>query len=187
MKIVVIGSSTGGPRGLTTIVSELPKNLGAVVVIIQHISSQFTKSMSERLDGLSEMKVKEAEQGEELLENHVYIVPGDKHFLLTNSSEGKQVFLLGLKESNSPSIDIGFTSIAEHFNKNVLGVILSGMGKDGLKGAEAIKNAGGKVIVQDEETSVVYGMPKVVSEARLADFELPIDQIPRKIVQLISN
>jgi len=183
MKCIVIGSSTGGPKAVDYILSNLPDRLNAAVVILQHISKEVARSMAERIDEELEIDVHLATDNEKLERGHVYIVPGSSHFFII--SPELKIRLLEAEDKKSPSIDMGFTSIAEHFGEDSIGVILTGMGHDGTLGARAIKKMGGMVLVQDEETSVVYGMPK--SASYVADEVLPLDKIPNKLIELVSK
>lgn len=183
-KAVVIGSSTGGPKALETILEALPEDFNAVVIIIQHLPIEFTESMSKRLDEKYPIHISQIKNGEYVKPNHVYVVPGDFHFFLT--SPDYQSYLLRANGNVHPSINMGFVSVAEHFGKQTIGVALTGMGDDGLYGAKAIKQLGGYILAQDKSTSAVYGIPKEIIEHGYADEVLPLDNIATRIVELIS-
>lgn len=188
-KIVLIASSTGGPRSLDTIITQLPENLNVPVIIVQHMPPGFTKSLADRLDKISNLKVKEAEDGELLQRNVVYVAPGDYHLGLKQDDHKIKLFLDKSEKINNvrPSADFTFDLASEIFKENTLAAILTGMGRDGSKGAFKVKHYGGKVIAESKETCVVYGMPKIVVEEGYADFVLPNYQIPSKIVELLSK
>jgi len=186
MKAVVIGASTGGPKMLNHLLTQLPAKLPAVVIVVQHIPKRFSLAIAKRLEQKTSMTFTQMTQGDRLLPGHIYIVPGDSHFFL--SQPWLEVYLLPAQlTSNHPSIDMAFTSVAEAFGPNTIGVVLSGMGKDGVLGSKAIKQLGGHVIVQDEESSVVFGMPKAVNEAGYADEVLPVEKISSRIVELVQS
>lgn len=185
MKAIVIGASTGGPSALEELLKSLPGNLEAAVVVVQHLPLLFTTSMAERFRANMVLPVKQMEPGEELKPAHIYIAPGEHHFLIT--SPRNQIYIIPSHEKTNPSIDIGFTSVAEHFGPETIGVVLTGMGEDGVMGCKAIKQVGGHVIVQDEESSTVFGMPKAVAIAGFADEVLPLNKIATKLIELINN
>ena len=187
-KLVVIGTSTGGPRALQQVITQLPKNLPCGIAIVQHMPPGFTKSLSERLDSLSQVRVKEAEANDVIKPGHVYIAPGDYH--MTVQKQGNS-YVIALNQnpplaSHRPAVDVLFDSVAP-FGNRVVSVILTGMGSDGAKGMQKIKAAGGRVIAEDESTSVVYGMPKAVVDLGLADSVLPIQYIADAIVNSVKR
>ncbi|PLV57331.1 chemotaxis response regulator protein-glutamate methylesterase [Thermotoga sp. SG1] len=186
-KIVVIGSSTGGPRSLDMIIPNLPKNFPAPIVVVQHMPPGFTKSLAMRLDSSSELSVKEAEEGEEPKPGYVYIAPGDYHLGL-KVQNGKVSFYLDRSDKINnvrPAADFTLDKAAEIYKSKTIAVILTGMGKDGTKGAFKVKFYGGKVIAESEETCVVFGMPKSVIEEGYADYVLPAYKIPEKLIELV--
>lgn len=185
MKAVVIGASSGGPSTLEFILGNLPEDLDAYVIIVQHLPEKFTGTMSARLDELFSIKVVEITHKMPLQKSVVHIVPGGHHLFITNP--GNVCYLIKADSTNVPSIDMGFTSVAEHFGKDTIGVVLTGMGEDGVIGAKAIKQLGGHVIAQDESTSLVYGMPFAVKIAGYADEILPQQKIPERIIQLTGK
>jgi len=182
MKCIVIGSSTGGPSALEEVITNLPSDLRAIVIIAQHIGASSARSMAERLNEMGGMPVSILEEGDDLKESHVYVVPGKTHFFVIGPDLVAR--LLPSDKRPSPSIDMAFTSVAEHFGPDTIGVVLTGMGEDGTIGAKAIQQLGGTVIAQDEDSSVIYGMPKSVAEAGLIDDTLPLERIAAKLVYL---
>lgn len=186
--IVAIGTSTGGPGALQQIIPHLPKDFPTPIVIAQHMPPNFTRPFAERLNQLSKVSVKEAEEGETLKSGVVFIAPGRGHMRLKrvrgietviSISEAREDFIY------RPSVDALMTSIAEIYPGRALGVILTGMGNDGLKGSTALKKTGGKVYAQDEDTCVVFGMPKAVIEAGLADKVVPIHEMAGEIINSV--
>ena len=175
-KLLVIGSSTGGPPALTEVVGHLPADLGAAVLIVQHMPAGFTGALARRLDTLSPLPVAEATDGESILTNRVYVAPGAFHLTVGRDrrlrlDQGPTVH--GVR----PSIDVTLESVAAVFGRAASVAILTGMGKDGAEGAAKLEAAGGKVFVQDEATSVVYGMPRVAMEKTRHATQLPLDRI----------
>jgi len=189
-KIIIIGTSTGGPRALQQVIPLLPSNLHAPVLVVQHMPAGFTKSLAERLNALSMIKVREAMEGDILQPGTVYIAPGDFHMTIKQqkiNGELREVIVLGKGEKVQgvrPSVDVLLNSVAPIFGQNSLGVILTGMGSDGSDGIRKLKMAGGRVIAEDESTCVVYGMPRSVIEQKLADYILPINKIAESIAQI---
>lgn len=182
--IIVIGSSTGGPSALEDLFKQLPADLPAPVLIAQHLPFFFTQTLVKQLSCLNCLNITTVKNNEIIKPAHAYIIPGNSHFFL--SDPGPYITLLPTEDLQKPSVDMGFTSVAEHFGPGTIGVVLTGMGKDGVIGAKAIKQLGGKVLVQDESTSVIFGMPKKVIEAGFADEVLPLDKIARRLVELVN-
>ena len=183
-RLVVIGSSTGGPNALQQVVPRLPGNLSAAVLIVQHMPPGFTKSLANRLNDTSQLEVCEAQEGDELLSGKAYVAPGGYHLLLRSKN------LLGLNQnppvhSVRPAVDVTLESAVGFYGSRIVAVILTGMGFDGSRGAASVKQAGGKTIAQDEATCVVYGMPRVVVEMGKADRILPIQNIADEIVAML--
>jgi two-component system, chemotaxis family, protein-glutamate methylesterase/glutaminase len=185
MKAVVLGASSGGPKALDYILKKLPVSTRAVVVVVQHLPPSFSESFVYRLKTKLMMPINLTKEGETLLEGKIYVVPGNKNFFIT--SPDYKVKLIEAEGNNKPSVDMTFTSVAEHFGANTLGVILTGMGEDGVLGCKAIKQLGGQVIVQDKETSAVYGMPMEVLLAGHADESLALEDIPSKILEFSND
>ena len=185
-EILSIGASTGGPPALQYILSHLPKEFPIPVAIAQHMPRLFTQSFAERLDKISSLTVKEAEDKEDLKAGVVLIAPGDTHLAIRRGRRQATVELV--KDERyvyRPSVDLLMSTTAEAYGQSSFGVILTGMGNDGLAGMKDLKSKGGYVIAQNEETCVVYGMPKAVVNARLADVVLPIERIPEEIVKIL--
>jgi two-component system chemotaxis response regulator CheB len=187
--VVAIGTSTGGPNALAALVPLLPRLLPVPVLIVQHMPAGFTKQLAGRLSSLSALPVGEAVRGAVLEPGAVWIAPGDYH--LEVGRDGAVPVLRTNRgpvvNSCRPSVDVLFRSAAQVYGAGVLGVLLTGMGQDGLLGCEQIKQAGGKVIAQDEASSVVWGMPGAVTRAGLADQVLPLDQIANDIVRRLRH
>ncbi len=185
-KVVAIGSSTGGPKALEIILTHLPADFPASILITQHMPKGFTRSLGERLDRLSSLKIKEAESGDTVRNGQVLIAPGGYHLKL----EKKEKIFLSEEDPVQhvrPSADVMMVSIAEHYGANTLGVVLTGMGKDGAYGMEVIKKAGGKTIVQDKETAAIFSMPGSVIKAGHADYVVPIRDMAIKIVNCLKE
>jgi two-component system, chemotaxis family, protein-glutamate methylesterase/glutaminase len=183
-KVVVIGASTGGPIALERVLSGLPEHIGVPIIVIQHMPGDFTTLFSGRLNNMCRMPVSEAHEDELIERNHIYVVPGDYHFFL--ESPGPSVRLIHRDRGLSPSVDMGMISAVDHYGPGVIGVILSGMGRDGLIGAKAIKQIGGVVVAESKESATIYGMPREVIEAGFADFSLPLKEIPSKILEILK-
>jgi len=183
--VVVIGASTGGPKALPEVLSRLPANLPAAVLVVQHMPEGFTRSFAERLNWVSALEVKEAEEGEEIKKGKVYIAPGNRHLLLDGTvlrlDDGPRVNYV------RPAVDVLMKSVAPLYGPRTIGVILTGMGADGAEGMRLIKDNGGKTVVQNEETCVVYGMPKAVVDLRAADRIVPLEDIAQAITIMIST
>ncbi|MDN5343598.1 chemotaxis response regulator protein-glutamate methylesterase [Oceanotoga sp. DSM 15011] len=188
-KILLIASSTGGPRSLDKVIPVLPGNLNIPVVVVQHMPAGFTKSLADRLNRISELTVKEAEEGDILEKNHVYIAPGNFHLGLKKEFNSVKLFLDSSDKINNvrPAADFTFDLAAEIFKSNSICVVLTGMGRDGAKGAFKINHLGGKVIAEAKETCVVYGMPKAVVEDGYADYVLANDKIAQKVVDILEG
>lgn len=176
---MVIGSSTGGPQALAQVICELPKNFPVPIVVVQHMPPVFTNHLANRLHQASALEVREARDGELVQPGHVLIAPGNFHLQLQRVGAQVRVVTHQQPPENScrPAVDVLFRSAAEVYGSHCLGVVLTGMGKDGLRGAREIVDRGGNVIAQDEETCVVWGMPRAVVEAGLANRVLPLAEI----------
>jgi len=186
---VVIGSSTGGPNALQTVITQLPANLPVPVLIVQHMPPIFTKHLAERLNQLSSLTVVEASHGDSLHAGGVWLAPGDFHMQLGRVGTDIRIRLDQGTPENScrPAVDVLFRSAAALFGANTLSVVLTGMGQDGARGCEAIHDAGGHTIIQDQATSVVWGMPGAVARAGLADTTLPLARIAEEISQRVAH
>lgn len=181
-EIVVMGSSTGGPAALQRVIPLLPANFPLPILLVQHMPPAFTKSLADRLNSLSKVKVVEATDGESLQPGCVYISPGNKH--MTVKSKG----FINLSDNpagtlHKPSVDVMMNSVYEVYGKHVLAVIMTGMGQDGTIALEKLSKAGAYVIGQDEETCVVYGMPKKPNEQNFSKVIVPVDKISEEMVK----
>jgi two-component system, chemotaxis family, protein-glutamate methylesterase/glutaminase len=193
VQILAIGSSTGGPNALAELFRRLPAGFPVPIVIVQHMPPMFTRLLAERLTAQFAIRVREGSSGTVLQPGEAWIAPGDHHMIVVR--DGHQVRLLLHQDppenSCRPAVDVLLRSVAKVFGPNSLTVILTGMGQDGLRGCEAVREAGGQVLVQDEATSVVWGMPGCVARAGLADRVLPIsllgDEILRRLPQTKSG
>lgn len=185
-KLVILGASTGGPRAVLDIMKDMPADLPVSFLIVQHMPKGFTQSFAERISWQSGVRTKEAEAGDRIAPSRALVAPAGSHLVLVRNGESVSV---GLNQDPlvnfvRPSIDVTMLSAVEIFGKNIIGVILTGMGKDGMEGARMIKAKGGRVIVQDEASSVVWGMPKAVVKEGLSDVVLPLSQIAGEIVRM---
>jgi two-component system chemotaxis response regulator CheB len=182
--LVVLGASAGGPRALAEVVPALPEDLPASLVVVQHMPEPFTGSFAERLNSRSRIEVREADEGEELVEGRALVVPGGHDMVLEKTPAGRVMARLlptVARHGASPVIDVTMESAAQIFGAKAMGVLLSGMGSDGAMGLGMIKDAGGHTIAQNEETCLVFGMPKAAIERRLVTEILPIDKIAEAI------
>jgi two-component system chemotaxis response regulator CheB len=184
-RLVAIGSSTGGVEALRDIVVELPPD-SPPVVITQHIPPKFSASFALRLDGMSAVRVKEAQDGERLVAGHVFIAPGDKHLAVRRSGAQliAHVYDGPLVSGHKPSVNVLFHSVAEACGAKAVGVILTGMGRDGAEGLLAMRQAGAATLGEDESSCVVYGMPKAAYELGGVERELPLSRIAEEILRL---
>jgi two-component system chemotaxis response regulator CheB len=187
-KLVIIGASTGGPKAILDIMQSIPADLPAAFLIVQHMPKGFTLSFAERIAWQSGLKAKEAEEGDIVSAGRVFVAPAGYHMVLDASKEKLKIKLMQGELVNfvRPSIDVTIFSAIELFQEDVIAIILTGMGKDGVEGARRIKERGGKVIVQDEGTSVIWGMPKLIAKAGLADEVLPLNEIAGALVKYIE-
>jgi len=187
-KLVAIGTSTGGPQALQTVITRLPGNLPCGVVIVQHMPAGFTKSLADRLNSISEIAVKEAENDEIIKPGQVYIAPGNFHMRIAPAGNGRKIVLSQEPPvgNHRPAVNVMFDSVAQ-FGKDLVSVIMTGMGSDGCEGMKKIKAKGGYSIAQDENSCVVYGMPKAVVDAGLADEVKPLTKIAEAIVEAVRR
>jgi two-component system chemotaxis response regulator CheB len=186
--VVAIGVSTGGPDALTTVVTALPANFPVPVVVTQHMPPVFTQLFAQRLNAKSKVEVKEAAAGDPLKPGHVYIAPGDWHMRFKQAANGPVVVLDQGPQENycRPAVDPMFRSICEMYGSHILSVIMTGMGSDGHRGAEQIIRGGGTLLVQDEATSVVWGMPGAAVQAGLPCEVLPLGKLADTITQRVN-
>lgn len=188
VSVVAIGTSTGGPRAIQEIIPRLPKDFPVPIVIAQHMPPNFTGPFAERLNQLSQITVREAQEGDALKPGTALIAPGRGHMrvirprgieTVVTISEGRDEYIY------RPSVDYLMASIAELFPGRALGVILTGMGNDGVKGLAELKKTGGRIFAQNEDTCVVYGMPRAVIEAGIADKVLSIEEMAGEIINAV--
>lgn len=184
-RVVAIGASTGGPKALLEVISSLPRDLPAVVLIVQHMPEGFTQSLAERLNWQSSLEVKEAQDRDRVRPGLVFIAPGNRHMVI----DGKHIRLTDGARVNHvrPSVDVLMESVAVHYGPNALGVLMTGMGQDGAAGIKAIKRRGGRTIAQDESSCAVFGMPKAAIELRSVDKVEPLDKIAQKIISMLRE
>lgn len=187
VEVVAIGTSTGGPNALGEVLPGLPADLPVPIVVVQHMPPVFTKLLAERLAARCAFPVTEAKHGDVLEPGRAWIAPGDHHMVVKRSGTSVVIELNQDPPENScrPAVDPLFRSVARVYAERTLAAVLTGMGYDGRRGAEAVRDAGGRVLVQDQATSVVWGMPGAVAEAGLADATLPLDQIAAELTRRI--
>lgn len=184
-QLAIIGISTGGPLALQNVIPKLPAQLPVPLVIVQHMPPHFTKSLAERLDKASKIHVKEAEDGEMLLNGTVYIAPGGKH-ITVNKTRKLVISDENLPVLYKPCVDIFATSAAEVYGGRILSVIMTGMGRDGMESYKKISSLGGYIISQDEQSCVVYGMPKSVTDAGIADEIVSLNDMASAIASCLG-
>lgn len=186
--VVAIGTSTGGPRALQEIITLLPKDFPVPIVIAQHMPPNFTGPFAERLNQLSKIEVKEAQEGDQLKPGLALLAPGRGHMKVMKKRTLESVVTISENREEftyRPSVDALMLSIASCYPGRALGVILTGMGNDGLKGLIELKRAGGRVFAQNEQTCVVYGMPKAVVDAGIADKVLSLEEMAGEIINAV--
>ena len=189
-RIVALAASTGGPRALAELIPQLPPDLGGAVLIAQHMPAGFTGSLADRLDRRSALPVSEARDGDPVLENHVYVAPGGRHLSVSLGPDAQP--RLDVREDAPvhgvrPSADILFRSVAKAFGGAAVGVVLTGMGRDGTDGLCALRRAGAFAIVQDEATSTVYGMPKTALGVAGADVVAALPDVGPAIAHALQE
>lgn len=189
VEIVAVGSSTGGPAALQIILTRLPSDFKAAMVISQHMPKGFTAPLAERLDRMSQMKIKEAAEGDIIETGTVYICPGGQHLSLKKRGNKKQIALKDgrFEDKYIPSVDRMMSSVAEHYGVASMGVILTGMGNDGKHGMLDIKTQGGYTIAESEETAVVFGMPAEAIKNGGVETILPLSEIAAAIIRIVNN
>jgi len=185
--VLVIGSSTGGPDALARMLPSLPADLRVPVLVVQHMPPVFTTMLAQRLDRECALTVREAADGDAVRAGEVLIAPGDFHLQVVRTGSGVQARLDQGPQENfcRPAVDVLFRSALEVYGGRVLATVLTGMGQDGLEGCRGLAAAGARVLVQDEATSVVWGMPGAVANAGLAEETLPLDDLPRRITAVL--
>ncbi len=192
-KLVVIGTSTGGPKALHQVIPGISSQLDAGVLVVQHMPAGFTKSLAERLDAISSLKVKEAEDGEKICPGCVYLAPGDYHLAtVRQTQQGQNILLVSLNKQppragHRPSVDVMLESAVQNFWAPMVCVIMTGMGSDGAAGLALIKEQGGITIVEDQSTCIVYGMPKSAVETGKVDRIVPLNNIGAEINKALQS
>jgi two-component system chemotaxis response regulator CheB len=183
--LIAIGASTGGPKAIPEVLSRLPRNLPAGVLIVQHMPEGFTKSFAERLNWYTSLEVKEAEEGDEISIGKVLLAPGNLHMEV----DGKRIHLTDGPAVNNvrPSVDVMMKTAAKRYNEKCIGVLLTGMGQDGAEGLKEIKRHGGKTIAESEKTCVVFGMPKAAINLRIVDKIVPLPRIAGNIISTLEE
>jgi two-component system, chemotaxis family, protein-glutamate methylesterase/glutaminase len=187
IEIVAIGTSTGGPNALAEVIPTIPKNFPVPIVTVQHMPPIFTRLLAQRLSSHSQIAVEEGRAGERLEAAQAWIAPGNFHMTVTRHGTAA---LLGMNQdppehSCRPAVDVLFRSVAANYGPNALAVVMTGMGSDGVLGAQQIREAGGEVIIQDEASSVVWGMPGLTYAAGQADGVYPLAQLGPEIVRRV--
>jgi len=187
--VLAIGTSTGGPVALQVVLSALPANFKLPILLIQHMPGTFTKAFAERLNGLCQISVKEAADGDVLKPGCAYLAPGGKQMLVDGRvGQGKIRIHEGSEKLNyKPCVDITFASLSKLYGKKVLAVVLTGMGADGRDGARMLKEKGAEIWAQDEASCVVYGMPQAVTKAGIATASLPLDQVAKCVLSELKH
>ncbi len=189
LEVLAIGLSTGGPNALLTLVPRLPADFPIAVLIVQHIPPMFTQLLAEGLSQHSSLRVEEAIPGGRVMPGVVWIAPGNQHMSVVRAADGPRLHLSATDPPENfcrPSVDVLFRSVAQVYGQRALGVVMTGMGRDGLVGSKHIKAAGGQIVVQDEATSVVWGMPGFVARANLADAVVPLERLPDEILSRVG-
>lgn len=189
IEAIVIGASTGGPAALQIILTSLPANFPAAILITQHMPKGFTTTFAERLNRISPLHIKEAEDGDTVRAGTALICPGGSHMVLKKRNNSVKVFL---KEPNGedryiPSVDMLLSSSAEIYGSSAVGVILTGMGNDGKEGIVEIKRKGGYTIAEAESTAIIFGMPQEAIKTGVVDRILPLDEIPKEITKIVMG
>lgn len=187
-EIVAIGASTGGPKALARLLEGLPSNFAVPIVIVQHMPPIFTRLLAERLGTRTQLQCSEAIEGAAVAPRTIWIAPGDQHMTIERERGGVRIRLTNDPPVHScrPAVDPLFLSVADAYGSSALGIILTGMGHDGYKGCERIRDAGGAILVQDEASSVVWGMPGIVARAGIADRIVPLEEMAAEIVHRAS-
>ncbi|MFT4994909.1 MAG: two-component system chemotaxis response regulator CheB [Paraglaciecola sp.] len=184
-RCLAIGTSTGGPVALQEILVDLPEGFPYPIVLVQHMPGTFTRAFAERLNAVCNIIVKEAQDGDMLKNGTAYLAPGGRQMLVEGSINNARLKIVDADrypdENYKPSVDLTFGSVANTFSGEVLGIILTGMGADGREGCRQLKDKGARIWAQDEESSVVYGMPQAVTKAKIAEENIPLGDIANSI------
>jgi two-component system chemotaxis response regulator CheB len=186
LDIVAIGISTGGPNALAALMKDLPLDLPVPILIVQHMPKMFTRMLAERLDAISSYVVREGVSGERVRPGEIWIAPGGFHMEVEKVSDGVRLVTHEGPMENScrPAVDVLFRSVAATYGPHALAIVMTGMGQDGLRGCEAIREKGGRVIIQDEGTSIVWGMPGAIQHAGLSQKTVPLQGLGAEIGSL---
>jgi two-component system chemotaxis response regulator CheB len=187
--VVAIGTSTGGPNALTEVLPRIPGDFPVPIVVVQHMPPMFTRLLAERLASRSTIVVKEGVAGASLMAGQAWIAPGNFHMKVAHTGMDWRLSMSQGAAENScrPAVDVLFRSVATAYGEHVLGVVMTGMGSDGVLGAQAIRDAGGEVIIQDEASSVVWGMPGLVQASGLSDAAYPLDGLAAEITRRVRQ
>lgn len=191
-KLVLIGTSTGGPKALHQVIPQFPADIDAAILVVQHMPAGFTRSLAERLNSLSQIKVKEAEDGEEIIPGCAYIAPGDYHLrVITRANSQDRKLMVNLKQDepkggHRPSVDVMLESVAGQFWSDMVGVIMTGMGHDGTAGLKHIKLKGASIIAEHQSSCIVYGMPKSAVETGMVDRIVPLESISTEVIKMLG-
>ncbi|MGY5148565.1 MAG: chemotaxis-specific protein-glutamate methyltransferase CheB [Candidatus Nitrosopumilus sp. bin_68KS] len=185
-RLIIIGASTGGPGTIQKILAKLPEEIPAGILVVQHMPKEFTNHFAHRLSENTGFVVKEAKEGDTIRDHEILLAPGDYHMIVESN---KKIHLDSSEKRFGvrPAVNMTMVSASEVFGTNLIGVILTGMGHDGGFGMKSIKKRGGHTIVQNKETSIIFGMPKAVIDLNAADHILGIDEIPTKIFEEVQN
>jgi two-component system chemotaxis response regulator CheB len=189
VEVLAIGVSTGGPNALAELLPQLPADFPVPTLIVQHMPPVFTRLLAERLAAKSALAIGEGKAGEAIGPGKAWLAPGDYHMAVMRDAQASRLRLHQGPPENScrPAVDVLFRSVAEVYGPGVLAVVLTGMGQDGLRGCDHIRDAGGRILVQDEATSVVWGMPGSVARAGLADQVLPLNELGPEILNRVAK
>ncbi len=185
VEVVAIGASTGGPKALKEVISRLPRDFPAGVLIVQHMPAGFTRTFAERLNDLSQVSVKEAADGDPIVPGQVLVAPGGQHLMARRTAFGGPLIRLSRDPGNlayRPSVDVMMCAVAEVFEARALGVIMTGMGYDGREGMRAIKKFGGRTLAQDRDSCVVFGMPGAAAAIGVVDRMVPLWRLADTLV-----
>jgi two-component system, chemotaxis family, protein-glutamate methylesterase/glutaminase len=186
---IAIGVSTGGPNALAELLPQLPADLSVPLLIVQHMPPLFTKLMAERLASKCKIRVEEAVAGVAIEPGQAWIAPGNFHLVVKRERNIVRLAIHQAPPENScrPSVDVLFASLAQVYQNRAMAIVLTGMGQDGLRGCQYIREAGGQILVQDKDSSVVWGMPGAIVDAGLADGVFPLHQMADEIIRKLSN
>jgi two-component system chemotaxis response regulator CheB len=194
VEVVAIGVSTGGPNALAKLVPKLPGDLGVPVVVVQHMPEDITVSLAASLSKRSTLNVREGADGDELRPNVVYLAPGGNHMVVERDESGGSLVSRRIRLNNAPpenscrpSVDVLFRSLVKAYDGDILAVIMTGMGGDGVKGVQTMKQKRCYCLTQTEETCVVYGMPRSIDEANLSDEKVDLEYLAERIVTLVNG